>query len=376
MGTTLAIRITYRTLIQEIPMIKIVVRMRRWVALSFVLFRVVSKRMRRRLKLRMLARIARKDPFVSNSEKPFRILGKLDVMNGLSRAYRYERDRVTEQQGDIGGGHEDCRYLLMGQPQSYWPLLLCPPPGFRSSYRIGLWVTEFERAPSDWRFAGDIVHEVWTPSHFSAEAIRQIVDVPVHVVPYAVRVRRVPAMDRSAFVPAICYLGMAIMDLRTCPERKNPLGHVRAWLSAFGDDPSCVLLMKVRFSKKTQFMRDLLRAEVASARNIILTEMSFSDLEMPAFQAMADVYLSLHRSEGYGLNIQEMLEIGVPTIATGWSGNMDFMPGYAHAIAVPYTLIPYADPTFHYAEKGLVWADPDIEAAVEALRGAREAHFR
>ena len=178
-------------------MIKIVVRMRRWVALSLVLFRVVSKRMRRRLKLRMLVRIARKDPFVSDSEKPFRILGKLDVMNGLSRAYRYERDRVTEQQGDISGGHEDCRYLLMGQPQSYWPLLLCPPPGFRSSYRIGLWVTEFERAPSDWRFAGDIVHEVWTPSHFSAEAIRQIVDVPVHVVPYAVRVRRVDPPEKE-----------------------------------------------------------------------------------------------------------------------------------------------------------------------------------
>jgi GT2 family glycosyltransferase len=55
---------------------------------------------------------------------------------------------------------------------------------------------------------------------------------------------------------------------------------------------------------------------------------------------------------------------------------MDFMPGYAHAIAVPYTLIPYADTTFHYAEKGLLWADPDIVAAADALRRARDAHDR
>ena len=165
---------------------------------------------------------------------------------------------------------------------------------------------------------------------------------------------------------------MAIMDLSSCPERKNPLAHVKAWKLSFGNDPSAHLLMKVRFSKHTQYARKELIEEIGSARNITLTEANFSDHGMSAFQKMADVYLSLHRAEGYGLNIHEMLEIGTPVIATGWSGNMDYMPYYRNAISVPYKLIPYSDPTFHYRGERLIWAEADIEAAANALCQERQ----
>ena len=125
--------------------------------------------------------------------------------------------------------------------------------------------------------------------------------------------------------------------------------------------------MKVKFGKRTQFAKAALLREIGDARNISLVTETFSDEEMTAFQRMADVYLSLHRSEGYGLNIHEMLEIGTPTIATGWSGNMDFMPRYKHAYAVPYKLVPYEDPTRHYSGEGLMWAEADIDAAADML---------
>ena len=38
-----------------------------------------------------------------------------------------------------------------------------------------------------------------------------------------------------------------------------------------------------------------------------------------------DAYVSLHRSEGIGLTIAEAMGLGKPVIATGWSGNTDFM---------------------------------------------------
>ena len=41
--------------------------------------------------------------------------------------------------------------------------------------------------------------------------------------------------------------------------------------------------------------------------------------------AACDAYVSLHRSEGTGLTITDALALGKPVIATGWSGNMDFM---------------------------------------------------
>ena len=41
--------------------------------------------------------------------------------------------------------------------------------------------------------------------------------------------------------------------------------------------------------------------------------------------AACDAYVSLHRSEGTGLTITDAMALGKPVIATGWSGNMDFM---------------------------------------------------
>ena len=93
---------------------------------------------------------------------------------------------------------------------------------------------------------------------------------------------------------------------------------------------------------------------------------------MCAFQRMADVYLSLHRAEGYGLNIHEMLEIGTPVIATGWSGNMEFMPRYPNAITVPFKIVPYSDPTFHFHGEGLCWAEADSKAAAFALKSVKK----
>ena len=38
-----------------------------------------------------------------------------------------------------------------------------------------------------------------------------------------------------------------------------------------------------------------------------------------------DVYVSLHRSEGFGLVMAESMYVGTPVIATDWSGNTEFM---------------------------------------------------
>ena len=41
--------------------------------------------------------------------------------------------------------------------------------------------------------------------------------------------------------------------------------------------------------------------------------------------AACDAVVSLHRSEGFGLILAEAMYLGKPVVATGWSGNMDFM---------------------------------------------------
>jgi len=310
----------------------------------------------------------RKRPVAFAPDRPLRVMGDTVSLNGLSRAYRYElgRDLHFESGSDSG---ENEQVLILAQPWAYPTLLHNAPPWFADAYRIGLWVWELQQFPSDWEFALGIVHEIWTPSTFSAQALRLGTDLPIKVVPHLVHPKQVDPLPRARFrVENEQFLGMAIMDLAVCPDRKNPVAHVVAWREAFGDNPSVHLLMKLRFKKSTMFARKALLEVIGDARNISIIEERFSDDEMTAFQRMADVYVSLHRAEGYGLNIHEMLEIGTPTIATGWSGNMDYMPRYRNAHPVPYRLVPYEDPTFAYRGRGLTWAEPDVAAAAGKLK--------
>ncbi len=329
---------------------------------------------RREIRGKILARNLKKVSGHFNPKGGFHIIANAGRVNGLARAYRYEIARLATRGGNLLSCSPEAasNFLILGQPKDYPKLLAQPPLGFRDGYRIGLLVTEFETPPQGWDFAFDILHEIWTPSAFSAKAIRQATRLPVKVVPHAVSVPDTQPMPRQRFgIHEDQFLGMAIMDLSSCPERKNPLAHIKAWKLAFGNDPSAHLIMKVKFAKLTWFARKDLVEAIGGARNISLIDDVFSDADMCGFQRMADVYLSLHRAEGYGLNIHEMLEIGTPVIATGWSGNMDFMPRYENAITVPFKLVPYNDPTFHFQGDNLLWAEADIEAAACALQEAK-----
>ena len=345
---------------------------------KFISFLARKIRARIRSKVRALralsvSQIHRKSQCTFNQKSKIVLIGVTDKASGLARAYRYEAQRISHEERSRKTSFSDQTFLLLGQPRSYKRLLARAPEGFRDGYRIGLWATEFETMPPDWRFAFDVVHEIWTPSEFCAKAIRAATHLPVKIFPHAVSIPDVAAMDRTRFkIGSDQFLGLAIMDLRNCPDRKNPVAHVRAWKMAFGGDPSAHLLMKVRFSPRTQFMKQELLKAIEGAQNISITEIFLSDLEITAFQKMGDVFLSLHRSEGYGLNIREMLEIGIPTIATGWSGNVDFMHLYPNAISVPYELVPYQDRTLHYEGGNLRWAEADVAQAALNLKDIRQ----
>ena len=47
--------------------------------------------------------------------------------------------------------------------------------------------------------------------------------------------------------------------------------------------------------------------------------------ENDALIAACDSYVSLHRSKGFGLTAAEAMALGKPVIATGYSGNLDYM---------------------------------------------------
>ena len=110
----------------------------------------------------------------------------------------------------------------------------------------------------------------------------------------------------------------------------------------------------------------MLRDACAGRRDIIWRD-EYMDPEMTAALMNAcDCYVSLHRSEGLGLTIAEALLLGKPVVATGYSGNMDFMDGTT-AYAVPWSRVKVGRGAEAYSRRA-TWAEPDRDAAAEMLR--------
>ncbi|MGH7155026.1 MAG: glycosyltransferase, partial [Acetobacteraceae bacterium] len=176
------------------------------------------------------------------------------------------------------------------------------------------------------------------------------------------------ALDRGAFgLPSDAVVVLVSANLASSFERKNPLAAIAAFRTAFGDRPDRVLMLKI--GNPDHFPADFarLQAGIAGAANIRLETRTLPAADAHALTAAADVILSLHRSEGFGLVLAEAMLLGKPVVATGWSGNMDFMRE-GNSVPVPFTLMQAVDPRGVYDVPGAAWAEPDIGAAAAALR--------
>lgn len=328
-------------------------------------------------------------PLLAEDQGCIVAVGDLQGKTGLARAAQYECDKLRARHPGLillslsprppGTPAPSGRELPLPVSHIY---LLCQPHRLRRALkmfrpeqlagarRTGMWAWENEIFPRAWRFALSLVDEVWTPSAFSSVSIRSASPLGVKVVPHKVAIDpTVVAADRSAFgVPAGAFVGLAIMDIKACPERKNPWAHVAAWQKAFGASPQHVLLIKVRTSAATRVVERELQDMIGQAGNIRLVRADFTDAEQQAFQRMADVYLSLHRAEAYGLNIHELLEMGKPVVATHWSANTEYGPAYPNYHGVPAALVPYRDWMHHYPDSRFRWADADTDHAARVLR--------
>lgn len=244
---------------------------------------------------------------------------------------------------------------------------------------IGFWVWELEQAPRHWAIAAEAVHEVWTPSAFSAEALRRVLPCPVHVALHPVALDPPPLPDAAARVAARARFGAAPEDFVAVSsfaagsnvERKNPLAALRAFEDAFDGARDALLIL--RCLGAAQFPEALapLRAAIRDSRaRVLLLDQPGGLSEMHALYAACDAYLSLHRCEGFGLNLAEAMLCGRPVIATAYSAPLEFMDAGC-ALPVPARLVPVRDPQRIYRVPGAVWAEPEHEAAVTALRALR-----
>lgn len=232
-------------------------------------------------------------------------------------------------------------------------------------YNIGFWVWEQEQLPEEWVRYMPLFDEIWMPSGFSAAAIRRGGTLPVHVVPHIVAPEYDPAWDRKRWgLPEDLFLVLVAFDCDSCVERKNPAGAVRAFCRAFSPEEPVGLVVKAR--NMTRELEVEFRSLLEGRENVYFFREDYPKTAVNSLIRAADVYLSLHRAEGFGLILAEAMYLGTPVVATDWSGNRDFMDAET-ACAVDARLVPLEQDIPPY-KRGSRWAQPDEQQAAQYLR--------
>lgn len=227
---------------------------------------------------------------------------------------------------------------------------------------VGYWAWELPTPPPGWDAALDYLHEIWTPSTFVADAIRPMTAKPVRVVPHFVP--RAGAAQPRSEASATCFL--VIADGRSSFTRKNVATSIRAFQDG-ARSASSRLIVKLQATRLYPSQLQEVTALTSGDSRIVLIDRVLNATEYDTLLNEADVLISLHRSEGFGIPMAEFMARGKPVVATGWSGNIDFMDAESAAL-VPYTLVPIDDPSGVYRGPfDAVWAEPDQEAAVRLV---------
>lgn len=274
-------------------------------------------------------------------------------------------DGVTYPQRDSGPPADVAIYHL--NPNMLLPSILrAGLPQHLRTYSIGYWAWELETLPPEWVGALRFVDAVMVPSRFCREAVQAYTSKPVVVVPHPVGQSN-PRVD-AARPPGAPFRVVSIFNLGSSFLRKNPIAAITAFRAAFGESEEAELVLKISDGVRYPAERDRIHAAIGGARNIRLIDAVWDRADLQSLLTSADAYLSLHRSEGFGLTLAEAALQGVPVVATNWSGSTDICPPDL-SYPVDYTLVPFSDP--HPAYAGLRrahWAEPDTEHAARQLR--------
>jgi glycosyltransferase involved in cell wall biosynthesis len=251
------------------------------------------------------------------------------------------------------------------------------PDSALDRYTIAVWAWELPEIVDQTMAQLDRVNELWVVSSFVAETFRAVTHKPVTVIPNVVPDLTGVRADRARFnLPADGVVVLFTFSASSSDARKNPWGVIDAFRRAFPPAErgrAAHLVIKTVDLDRFPDMAAHLARDVASVNGtLICDELSRSDMD--ALLGTCDIYVSLHRSEGFGFGMAEAMALGKPVIATGYGGNLDFMPpGAAAVVGFDVRLITEADHRYiaesaNWYQPGKLWAEPDVAQAARWLR--------
>lgn len=237
---------------------------------------------------------------------------------------------------------------------------------WQGHYNIAFWLWELEEFPESWKKSLALVDEIWTPSEFTSRCIRKVTQKPVFTIPYCVTAPAKEEYDRVYFnLPKDKFLFLVMYDTNSTMARKNPLGAIESFKKAFSpQDEGVGLVLKMNNPRKEDI--EALKSSLGEYRNIYYINKTMEKAEVNSLIRCVDVFVSLHRAEGFGLVMAEAMLNETPCIATDWSSNTEFMNKDV-ACMVDYTMTTLKKTQEPY-KKGSRWADANTDTAAKYMK--------
>lgn len=253
------------------------------------------------------------------------------------------------------------------------------PDAFSGAYNIGYFFWELD-TPAACHYLGmDMLDEIWVSTEYGVRIYQPEAGKPVTNV--GMCYEDLPEIERESSRRFVTdrfgfdgseFVFLVAFDSFSFVQRKNPVGTLKAFCEAFEGVEDVRLVIKTQNRTKVQDpAQQTIWAEVdrlmeGDNRIVILDEtLSYDDLLR--LKKGSDCYVSLHKSEGWGFGMIEAMNLGVPVVCTGYSGNMDFCRANT-AWLVGYEEVELDEDDYIFVRKGQKWAEPDHEDAVRQLR--------
>jgi glycosyltransferase involved in cell wall biosynthesis len=238
-----------------------------------------------------------------------------------------------------------------------------------TSYNIIRPMWELSRYPTEWAGHVGRFQEVWAASRFTEASLRDAVSIPGSYMPVGVEPRPSRPLGRRYFgIPEASFTFLFAFDFLSFIERKNPFAVLQAFQRLIRLRPrnDVRLVLKLNNSRERPVDHQRILAAVAEVGDrLILIDRVMTDAEIKNLIYCCDCFVSLHRSEGYGVALAEAMYFRKVVIATGYSANLDFM-SKENSLLVPYELVSVPAGSYPHAD-GQVWAEPDIDRALDAM---------
>lgn len=253
---------------------------------------------------------------------------------------------------------------ITGGPRGYLDSI--STDAFKNRYNIGFFYWELPEMSDSLSENLLYFDEVWAASEFNANSFRKVVSRPVFVLPCCISAEPDPKIDRTYFgLPQDTFLFLMMYDSRSSNQRKNPIAAVKAFYQAFGDRRDVNLVIKVNMPDGLS-SEDEVFEMVSKHPNMCVINATLEKVEVNSLIHCCDAFVSLHRSEGFGLGPAEAMYQGKPAILTNWSGNLEYMTK-DNCCPVDYRLVELMESYGPYL-KGSHWAEPSVEHAASYMK--------